>query len=67
MVIVTKIARQVEGEYIMINVLGAFNKIENARQFLQNERQNFTEVVDNIPFVVELGIIENVEILDPEE
>jgi len=62
--IVTKIARQCEGEYIFVNVLGAFHLKENAQKFLESKKVRYGEVVNGVNCVVELAIIENVEILD---
>lgn len=62
--IVTKIARQVEGEYVFVSVLGAFKNIENVDPFVKKQKIKPTEVINNIPCIVEIGVIENVEILD---
>ncbi len=66
--IVTKIARMYEGEYIFVSILGAFHLKENAEKFLQSKNTKYGENINGIDCVVELGIIQNVEVLDsPEE
>lgn len=64
--IVTKLARQYEGEYVFVSVLGAFNKLENVNKFLEGKQMRYGETINNIQCVVELGVIQNVEIMDEE-
>tara|TARA_B100000941_G_C28346252_1_gene469396 strand:+ start:179 stop:397 length:219 start_codon:yes stop_codon:yes gene_type:complete len=59
--IVTKIARQVEGEYVFVNVLGAFPNKEAANKYIANTTIPRTETINNVQCVVEVGIIENIE------
>lgn len=66
MFVITKIARQVEGEYVLLNVLGVFNKRENVDIFLKDKKMRYAETINGIDCVVEVGIIENVEVLDKE-
>lgn len=66
MFVITKIARQVEGEYVLLNVLGIFNKRENVDKFLSDKKMRYGETINGIDCVVEIGIIENVEVLDKE-
>jgi len=64
--VVTKVARQVEGEYILVSILGAFRKQENVNAFLAKQKTQSAETIDGISYVVELGVIQDVEILDEE-
>lgn len=64
--IVTKLARQYEGEYIFLNVLGAFKDIENANKFLAGKQMKYGEQINGVNCVVEVGIIQDIEILDEE-
>jgi len=62
--IVTKIARQYEGEYIFVSVLGAFNELENAKAYLNGKDLRFAEKVNGVDCVVEMGVIQDIEVLD---
>jgi len=64
--VVTKVARQVEGEYVLVSVLGAFRKPESVPPFLAKHKSQSAEVIDGVSYVVELGVIQDVEILDEE-
>jgi hypothetical protein len=65
-IVVTKVARQVEGEYVLVSILGAFRKQENVEPFLRLHKAKSAETIDGIDYVVELGVIQEVEILDEE-
>jgi predicted transcriptional regulator len=60
--LVLKIARQVEGEYIFINVLKAFTDVDKMRSYANDLRIPPTEIVNDIPCMVEIGIIQDVEV-----
>jgi hypothetical protein len=62
--VVTKIARQYEGEYVFVNILGAFKNLDNVNKFLEGKQMRYGETINDIPCVVELGVIQNVEIID---
>jgi hypothetical protein len=64
--VVTKVARQVEGEYVLVSILGAFRKQESVEPFLRLHKAKSAETIDGIDYVVELGVIQEVEIMDEE-
>ncbi|CAE7860216.1 unnamed protein product [Symbiodinium microadriaticum] len=57
---VTKIARQVEGEYVFVDVVKAHKDTEKLRRFLQENELPRTEVIGEVPCVVEYGVLEDV-------
>ena len=62
--VVTKIARQVEGDYILVNVLGAFKDKDKLKEFLSGQVNKKAENIDGVDYVVELGVIEGIKFLD---
>lgn len=64
--VVTKVARQVEGEYVLVSVLGAFKNPEKAQEFVRSQKIEAAEVIDGVPCVVEIGVITDVQVLDEE-
>lgn len=66
MFIVTKLARQYEGELVFVQVLGAFHKRENMEEFVKGQKLQYGEKINGVDCVVELGVYENVAFLDQE-
>ncbi len=60
--VVFKIARQVEGEYVMIAVIKAFKEKDKLHEFVRTYEFPRAEVINGIGCVCELGIVEDVEI-----
>lgn len=57
---ITKIARQVEGEYVFVDVVKAHKDTDKLRQYLQQNELPRTEVMGNVPCVIEYGVLEDV-------
>jgi len=60
--ILMAMARQVEGEYIFINVLKANTDVEVLNKFLRENDLPRTRKVDQIDCVVEYGVIQDIEL-----
>ena len=60
--ILTKIARQVEGEFVFINVIKASTNANDLRKYLFENTLPRTEKVGEVDCVVEYGIIEEIEV-----
>jgi hypothetical protein len=60
--ILTKIARQVEGEFVFINVIKATTNPNELRQYLFENDLPRTEKVGEVDCVVEYGIIEDIDV-----
>lgn len=60
--IVTKIARQVDGEYIFVQVEKASNKVSKIQSYLETAL-NKSEIIEGVNCLVERGVME----LDLEE
>jgi hypothetical protein len=60
--IALKIARQVEGDFVFINVLKAFDDKDKLTAYLRNAQIPATEVVNGIGCVVSTAAFEDVEI-----
>ena len=57
---ITKIARQVEGEYVFVDVVKAHKDTDKLRQYLQQNELPRTEIMGDVPCVVEYGVLEDV-------
>lgn len=57
-----KIARQVEGERIYINVVKASSDKDKIHNYLKSIEIPATEEIDGMGCVVELGVLEDVEV-----
>lgn len=57
---ITKIARQVEGEYVFVDVVKAHKDTKKLREFLQENELPRTETFGDVPCVVEYGVLEDV-------
>ena len=57
-----KMARQVEGEYLFVDVVKANTDSNTIRKYLAENKLPLTEVIQGIPCVIEYGVIEDVEI-----
>ncbi len=62
--IVTKIARQIEGEMCFINVIKAFKNKDNAKYWIMSNRIPAHETIEGIDCIVEIGLLEDVEVED---
>lgn len=62
--IVTKLARQVEGEQHFINILGAFTDSNKATEFVKAINYKPAEIIDNVPCLVDIGILYDVEVIE---
>lgn len=60
--ILTKIARQVEGEFVFINVIKATENPNDLRKYLFDNDLPRTEKVGEVDCVIEYGIIEDIEV-----
>ncbi len=60
--ILTKIARQVEGEFVFINVIKATENPNDLRKYLFDNDLPRTEKVGDVDCVIEYGIIEDIEV-----
>ena len=60
--ILTKIARQVEGEFVFINVVKATENPNDLRKYLFDNDLPRTEKVGEVDCVIEYGIIEDIEV-----
>ena len=60
--ILTKIARQVEGEFVFINVIKATDNPNDLRKYLFDNDLPRTEKVGDVDCVIEYGIIEDIEV-----
>ena len=60
--IVTAIARQVEGEFVFINVLKAHTDPSVLRQYLNQTDLPRTQKLADVDCVIEYGIIEDIEV-----
>ena len=60
--ILTKIARQVEGEFVFINVIKATTNPNTLRKYLFENDLPRTENIGDVDCVIEYGIIEDIEV-----
>lgn len=60
--VVTKIARQYEGELILINAIKAFTDKDKAKWWIMSNRMPGTETIEGVQCLVEIGLIEDIEI-----
>jgi hypothetical protein len=65
--VVLKLARQVEGEPVLINAVAAFVDKDKARQFVSTSQFQPTETLDGVDYLVEMGVLYDVEVNDFEE
>lgn len=63
--IVTKIARQYEGELIYINILKASTDLDFIKKFVAELEYSPAEVINGVGCVVEIGIIQDVILEGP--
>ncbi len=60
--ILFSIARQVEGEYVFVNVVKASTDAEKLRQHVAQNPLERTAVIQGIPCVIEYGVVPDIEI-----
>ena len=60
--ILTRVARQVEGEFVFVNVEKAHADPEVLRKYLQDNPLPRTEKIGEVNCVVEYGIISDIEV-----
>jgi len=60
--VAVKLARQIEGDYVFVNALRAFQNKGDAALWLMENRFPAHEVIEGNNCVVEIGIIEGVEL-----
>lgn len=65
--ILTKIARQVEGEFVFVNVIKAHVNADKLYRFVRETNLPRTEKIAETECVIEYGVIENIEIEGLEE
>lgn len=59
---VTKIARQVEGEYVFVDVVKAHKDSKKLREYMDKTEFPRTEVIGKVPCVIEYGVLEDIEV-----
>lgn len=60
--ILLSIARQVEGEYVLVNVVQANKDVSQLREYLAKNEMPRTMSREGVDYVIEYGIIENIEV-----
>ena len=65
--LLTKVARQVEGEFVFINVIKATTSPNSLRKYLYDNKLPRTEKVGDVDCVIEYGILEDVEVETEDE
>jgi hypothetical protein len=60
--IITGVARQVEGEFVFINVIKAHTDPNVLRQYLNQTDLPRTQRLNDVDCVVEYGVIEGIEV-----
>jgi|SaaInlV_165m_DNA_1040744.scaffolds.fasta_scaffold46794_3 hypothetical protein len=65
--LLTKVARQVEGEFVFINVIKATTSPNSLRKYLYDNELPRTEKVGDVDCVIEYGILEDVEVETEDE
>jgi hypothetical protein len=60
--IITGVARQVEGEFVFINVIKAHTDPDVLRQYLNQTDLPRTQRLNDVDCVVEYGVIEGIEV-----
>lgn len=60
--ILFSIARQVEGEYVFVNVVKASMDADKLRQYVTQNPLDRTAVIQGIPCVIEYGVVPDIEI-----
>lgn len=58
--IITKVARQVEGDYVFVDVVKAHKDIDKLHRFLRENELPRTETMGEVPCVIEYGVLEDV-------
>lgn len=62
--VITKLARQVEGEFVFVNALGAFTDRNKAESFLKDLTYEKTEIIEGQDCLIEVGILYDLEIVE---
>ena len=65
--LLTQVARQVEGEFVFINVIKATTSPNSLRKYLYDNELPRTEKVGDVDCVIEYGILEDVEVETEDE
>lgn len=60
--IITKLARQIEGELVFVNAIAAFADRAKAEEFLKNQEYSKTEIIAGEPCLIEMGILYDLEL-----
>lgn len=60
--IITAVARQVEGEFVFINVIKAHTDPNELRRYLNQNDLPRTSKLNDVDCVVEYGVIEDIEV-----
>lgn len=60
--LLVSVARQVEGEYVFVNVVKANTDPNKLRQFLSENTLRRTDVIQGIDCVIEYGVVTDVEV-----
>lgn len=60
--ILMAIARQVEGEWVQISIIKASKNLVTLKEYLSQNELPRTKTIENVNYVIEYGIIEDVEI-----
>jgi hypothetical protein len=61
---VTLLARQVEGEYFNLRILGVFADKQKMQEFVNGLDIPRGQVIEGIPCLLEIGIYEDVEVTE---
>lgn len=61
---VTLLARQVEGEYFNLRVLGVFADKQKMHDFIKTLDIPRGQVIENVPCLLEIGVYEDVEVTE---
>lgn len=65
--VVVKIARQVEGEYVLINPVTAFIDKDKARRFVENTTFMPAETINGIDYMIEMSVLQDIDVQDVED
>jgi len=62
--IITKLARQVEGEHVFVNALAAFTDRVKAEEYLKTLQYAKAEVIAGTDCLIEMGILYDLEVTE---
>lgn len=65
--VITKLARQVEGDLVFVNAIAAFTDRARAEEFLKTYTYPLTEVIGGVGCLIEVGILYDLEVTQEEK